>query len=158
MAKDVEERRPYQTALLELKGRVEMEQANGSAVEIATAVADRIMEAENLDEVMAIPEAGPGGLDDLVGKAFRFIGGQLRWAASAEQFRDGGTGFYAVFSVLDMNDVEHMVSTGSVNVVFQLRKMEKLGIFDNPGELTEKHFTVKTRPTANGSLYWLTYA
>jgi len=153
--KAVEKRRPYETAILELHARAKMEADSGFGAEVATSVADRIMEAETIEAVLAIPEQGPGNLDDMVGKAFRFIGGQLHWAISAEQFREGGTGVYAVFKVLDMNDMERMVSTGAVNVVFQLRRLEKLGLFDNDGEISKQYFTVKARPVPSGTLYWL---
>lgn len=154
-AHDVEARRPYQTAILEMAGRVEMGDVNG--FEIAANVADKITEASTLEEIMAAANSGPEGLEDIEGKAFAFLRGSLRYAKSAEQFERGGTGFYVIFDCVDLDGIRHTVSTGSVNVVFQLKAMEKLGVFDGEG-LSERMFTIKSRPTKNGTLYRLDFA
>lgn len=150
------ELRPYEKTLRELHGVTQPE--NSNSFEVAASVADKILTAETIDDVIAAVEQGPGNLEDLVGKAFQFIGGTLSWHRSAEQYKEGGTNFYAVFRVRMLDGEEQMVSTGAVNVVFQLRKFEDLGIFDNPGQLTEKHFTIKSKATGNGTLFSIGYA
>lgn len=152
---ELETRRPFQTALLEIKGRAAMDQANG--FEIAANVADTIASATSLQEVMDAAKQGPEGVENLEGKAFRFIGSSLRWAESAEQYKEGGAGFYAIFKCIDLNDVEHTVSTGATNVIFQLRQMERLGVFDGE-EPSEQHFTIVSRPTKGGTLYRIDFA
>ena len=57
-----------------------------------------------------------------------------------------------------MSGNEHLVSTGATNVVFQLRKLEKLGVFDEVDKVYETYFTIKSRPTGKGTLYRIAYA
>lgn len=152
---EVEVRRPYQTAMLEMKGRAELDRANG--FEIAANVADTIASATSLQEIMDAAKQGPEGLESLEGKAFQFLGSSLRWAESAEQYKEGGVGFYAIFKCVDLSGAEHTVSTGATNVVFQLRQMERLGVFDGDGP-SEQHFTIASRPTKGGTLYRIDFA
>ena len=156
MAKEVAEKRPYEVALQEIDGRATLDGEN--SFDIAAEVADKIMSADDLDAVMAAAEQGPEDLEEFVGSSFQFIGGSLRWSVAAEQYREGGTGYYAVFKCRTMNGNDHLVSTGATNVVFQLRKMEKLGVFDNMDQVYETYFTVKSRPTGKGTLYRIAYA
>lgn len=157
MAKEVETRRPYQTALLEMKGRAELD-SEGRGFDIAANVADKILTAESVEDIVAAAETGPEDIADLVGVGFRFIGQTLVYSESAEQFRDGGTGYYAVFKCVDSRGNEHTISTGAVNVVFQLKAFENKGIFDEEGELSKDLFTIKSRPTRRGTLYWIGFA
>lgn len=157
MAAEVEQRRPYETAMLEMKGRATLD-GEGRGFEIAANVADKILSATSIEDVISAAETGPEDLSDLVGTAFNMIGGTLNYAESAEQFRDGGTGFYVIFQCRDARGTDHTVSTGAVNVVFQMKQLERLGVFDNAGELSEQLFTVKSRPTKNGTLYWIGFA
>jgi hypothetical protein len=151
----VESRRPYELALAEIKGRAAMD--GNDSFEIASNVADKIMSADSLQGIMDAASQGPEDLSDLEGTAFYMVGESLRFAESAEQFREGGTGYYAIFRCLDLNGTEHTVSTGAVNVIFQLRAMEKQGVFD-AGIYSEHAFTVKSRPTKRGTLYRLDFA
>ena len=155
MSGEVEVRRPHQTAMLEMKGRADMDQAN--SFEIAANVADAIASAQTLEEVMEAAKRGPEDMADFVGKAFRMVGSSLRWAESSEQFRDGGVGFYAIFKCVTMDEVEHTISTGATNVVFQLRQMERLGVFDGDGQ-SAAIFTIASRPTKSGTLYRIDFA
>jgi hypothetical protein len=155
--KPFSELRPWEKTVRELHGVTAPENSDG--FEVAASVADKILTAETLDDVINAVQAGPGDLTELVGKAFQFIGGTLSWHRAAEQYREGGTGFYAVFRVMLLDGEEKMISTGANNVIFQLRRMEDFGIFDNPGELTEKHFTVVPRTTGSGTtLFSIGYA
>lgn len=146
--------RPFQLALTEIKGRAEADGV-GRGFEVAANVADKILTAETLDDILNAPEQGPGDLSDFVGKSFRIIGGTIAWAPSSEQFREGGTGYYVQFKALDMNGQEVFVSTGSVNVVFQIKAMEKMGLFDEEGVPLDRYLTVRSRPVPSGTLYWL---
>lgn len=157
MANEVETRRPYQTALLEMKGRAELD-GEGRGFEIAANVADKILTAESIEDIVAAAEEGPEDITEMVGVSFRFIGQSLTYSESAEQFREGGTGYYAIFKCMDSRGNEHTVSTGSVNVVFQLKAFENKGVFDNAGELSKDLFTIKSRPTKRGTLYWVSFA
>lgn len=157
MAAEVETRRPYETALLEMKGRANLD-GEGRGFEIAANVADQILSADSIEGVIAAAETGPEDVTDLIGVSFKMLGGSLSYLESAEQFRDGGTGFYVVFKCVDSRGTEHTVSTGSVNIVFQMKQLEKLGVFDNEGELSEHLFTVKSRATKRGTLYWIGFA
>lgn len=151
---EVAQRRPYEDALAEIAQRVEIVKQEGSGFEVAATVADKIMSARTIDDVLAAAEGGPGDLESLVGKTFRFLGGSLSWYEGSEQFREGGTGFYAVFTVRDLRGNDYTISTGATNVVFQLRKLESMGVFENDGELYPYEFTVKVRVTGSGnSLY-----
>jgi hypothetical protein len=145
-----EDMRPYEQALAEISGRTQ----ETDAFAIASSVADRIMSATTLDEVIEAAAQGPEDLTDWVGRAFRFVGSSLTYSVAAEQYREGGAGFYAVFKCVDLNDQEHTISTGAVNVLFQLRAFEKLGVFDGDG-LFPDHFTVISRPTGRGTLFRL---
>lgn len=153
MTAEVEQLRPYQLALKEIAGRATMDAVDPFAV--AADVGDKIMQAETIDDILAIPESGPGSLEELTGKMFRFIGGSLRWARSAERYREGGTGVYAFFRCIDNKKNEYSITTGATNVVFQLRALEKKGVFDGEGVIYDFDFTVKCREVSNGSLYWL---
>jgi len=157
VAKEVAEtKRPYEVALQEIDGRAALDE--GDSFGIAAEVADKIMSAETLEGVIEAAEQGPEDLEFFTGTSFQFIGGSLRWSHAAEQFREGGTGYYAVFKVVDMKGTEHLVSTGATNVVFQLRKMEKLGVFDEIDVAYPTYFTVKSRPTGKGTLYRISFA
>lgn len=155
--KPFSELRPYEQALREIKGRAQAERDGGRSFDIAASVADKILTAETIDEILAIPQQGPEGLDDFVGKAFQFVG-TLSWADSAEQYREGGTGEYVVMKIRTMDEIEHMVSTGATNIVFQLKALENKGMFLSPDEVTERFFTFGARSVASGTLYWLQYA
>jgi hypothetical protein len=154
--KEVESRRPYETALLEIKGRAELD-SEGNSFDIAAKVADKIMEAGSIEAIIAAAEQGPEDLSDLVGVAFNFMG-SLSYLKSADRFSEGGTGYYVVFQCRDTKGNDHTVSTGAVNVMFQLRAFEKQGMFDNPDVLSSDVFTIKSRPTGRGELYWITFA
>jgi hypothetical protein len=147
--------RPFQLAMQELADRSELDKGGG--LEIAANVADQILTAQTVEDVIGAPAQGPGNLDDLVGKPFYFTG-YLRFLRSAEQFREGGVGVYVVFDILDMNGNKTVMSTGAVNVVFQLRQMERLGYFASEDWVSDKMFTIRSRPTANGTLYRIDFA
>ena len=149
------EMRPYEKAIAEIKGQT----AEGvDGFEIASQVADKIMSATSLDEAIDAAAQGPDDLENWVGRAFRFIGGTLRYQEASEQYREGGTGYYAVFKCEDLQGDEHTVSTGAVNVVFQLKKFQELGVFDGDQPYMAKTFTVLSRPTQRGTLYRIAYA
>lgn len=150
-ATEIDVRRPYEKALAGIAGRASMD-SEGGAFEIAAAVGDKISSADSVQDVLDAAEGGPGDIGELAGRTFRFIGGSLRWYKSAEKFRAGGTGFYAVFDAMEKAN-QLTISTGATNVVFQLRRLEELGVFDNAGELSADEFTIKYRETANGTLY-----
>jgi hypothetical protein len=152
---EVVARRPYEIALMEIKGRSSAEESN--TFEIAVNVADKIMGADSVEGVMDAAGAGPEDLADMEGKPFRFTGYSLRFAESSEQFRGGGTGFYAIFECEDLNRETHTISTGAVNVVFQLKKLEELGVFSVEGQY-DRAFTVRSKPTKNGTLYRIDFA
>src|SRR5512146_2321016 len=92
------EMRPYQVAMVDMAESAE-DLATTDAFTIASEVADKILTAADIDAVIDAAEGGPGDLTDLYGKAFKFVGGTLRWMRSAEKFRAGGFGVYAVFTV-----------------------------------------------------------
>lgn len=152
---EVSQGRPFQLTMEELHNRSELDK--GSGIEIAANVADQILTAQSIEDVVNAPAQGPGNLDDLVGKPFYFTG-YLRFLRSAEQFREGGVGVYVVFDILDMNSTKSVVSTGAVNVVFQLRQFERLGYFADEDWISDKVFTIRSRPTANGTLYRVDFA
>lgn len=150
------ELRPYEQAARDMADMASAESVDGFAV--AADVADKILTAGTVDAVLDAAEGGPGDLADLVGKSFRFIGGQLRWMRSAEKFRSGGFGVYAVFTARLSDGTDVLVSTGAVNVVAQLRALQKpgMGVFGEDGEVSERVFSVACRETANGTLFRLT--
>lgn len=153
---EVEVRRPFQTALLEMKGRAEMDQ--GNSFEIAANVADAIASAETLQEIMDAAKRGPEDLADYVGRAFYVVGGSLRYSESAEQYKEGGVGMYAILDFVTTDGVKHTLSTGATNVIFQLRQMERLGVFDGEDVNETQLFTFASRPTRNGTLYRIDFA
>jgi hypothetical protein len=141
--------------MLEMKGRADIDQ--GNSFEIAANVADAISSAQTLEEVMMAAKRGPEDLSEFVGKSFGVVGSSLRWAESAEQFREGGVGLYAIFDFVTTDGVKHTVSTGATNVIFQLRQMERLGVFDGE-DVSQTAFTIMSRPTRNGTLYRIDFA
>lgn len=148
---EVERLRPYQLALREMHGSAKLD----DGFSVAADVADKILMAETIEDILAVPESGPGSIEELQGKMFRFIGGSLRYADSAEKYREGGTGQYAFFRCIDSKGTEHAVTTGATNIVFQLKALQRKGVFDNDGEVYDYDFTVKSREVASGTLYWL---
>lgn len=148
------EMRPWQLALRDIKD--EASEVDGFAV--AADVADKIMRADTIEDVLGIPEAGPGDITSLVGRSFRFLG-TPRYNAGAEKYKEGGTGFYVVFRVLFPDGFDALVSTGATNLIFQLKRITQLGGFGSTeAEPSEHVFTVKARDTARGTLYWLAAA
>lgn len=156
-AKAVEKRRPYEEALARMRSRAEIEGNQGSGFEIAANVADQILQADSIEGIIAAAAAGPGSLEDIVGKPFYFKG-YLRVLNSAEQFREGGTGQYVVFDIEDMNGNSATYSTGAVNVVFQLHALELQGYFASEDWKSDKLFTFRSRPTAGGQLFRVDFA
>jgi hypothetical protein len=155
VASDVATLRPYELALREIKGRVET--GDNAGFEVGAAVADKILTATDIEGVIAAVNQGPGRVEDLVGKPFKFAG-YVRYADSAEQYKEGGTGQYVIFDYIDMNNEKSTVSTGAVNVVFQIRAMEKLGYFNSDDWVSDKLFTIKPKATENGTLYSVNFA
>lgn len=155
---EVESRRPYEVAMTKLAARVELERANGNrSFEVAASVADKILNAESLDDILAAPEQGPDSAENFIGKGFK-LRGMLDWQPAAEQFREGGTGYYVVFRAVDMNGVLHVVSTGATNLVFQFLAMEEKGMFQDEDWESDVYFTIRSRPVPSGTLFWLSYA
>lgn len=150
MSKEVAEMRPYELAVKEMAGRAEMEASDGSAFDIASQVADKILTADSIEAVIGAVGDGPDGLENIQGKPF-FFTGLIRYAKSSEQYREGGVGVYVVFDIVDMQGEKHTVTTGAVNVVFQLRQMEKLGYFGDTDWISDRMFTVRSRITGTGN-------
>lgn len=148
------EMRPWQLAIAEIKS--EASEVDGFAV--AQDVADKIMRAETIDDVLGIPENGPGDITDLVGRSFRFLGGP-RYSVGAEKYKEGGTGFYVVFRVLFSDGFDALISTGATNIIFQMKRLGQLGALGSTeAEPSEMVYTMKCRDTARGTLYWLAAA
>lgn len=148
------EMRPWQLAISQIKD--EATEVDGFTV--AQDVADKIMRAETIEDVLGVPENGPGDITDLVGRSFRFLGGP-RYSVGAEKYKEGGTGFYVVFRVLFGDGFDALVSTGATNIVFQLKRITQLGGFGSTeAEPSEMVYTIKSRDTARGTLYWLSAA
>lgn len=152
---EVETRRPFEIAIAEMRNRADLEGTDSFT--IASNVADKIMTAETVEDVIAAANQGPGDMDALVGKAFKFTG-YLRFQHSAEQFRAGGTGEYAIFDIVDLNGSRRTYTTGATNVVFELKRLEHLGYFADEDWVSQPNFTVRSRPTANGTLYTIDFA
>jgi hypothetical protein len=147
--------RAYELALKEIKGRVET--GDNAGFEVGASVADKILTAVDIEGIIGAVNQGPGSVEDLVGKPFKFTG-YARYANSADQYKEGGTGQYVIFDYVDLNGEKNTVSTGAVNIVFQVRAMEKLGYFNGDDWVSDKLFTVKSKPTANGTLYSVNFA
>jgi hypothetical protein len=151
-------KRLYEEALGQIKTRTEIERGNNSGFEVAAQVADKILEADTIEGIIAATNQSAGSLEDLVGKPFKFHG-YLRFNESADQYREGGTGFFVIFDVTDMNGNTLVTTTGATNIIFQLKAMEQLGYFSDEDWQSDKLFTIRCRVTGSGNtLYRLDFA
>lgn len=148
MTKEVEHLRPYELAIREMDGRVAM--GDSSAFEIGAQVADKILQAVTIEDVITAAMSSAGSIDDLVAKPFRFAG-LLRYANAADQYKEGGTGKFVIFDIVDMNGEMSTYQTGAVNIVFQLKQFERLGYFMVESWVSDKVFTIKAKVTGSGN-------
>lgn len=155
MSKEVQEFRPYEKALKEISGRASME-GDGKGFEIAANVADKILGATDLAGIIAAAEEGPEDLDNWLGKNIWLIPGTLHYNAAAEEYKEGGTGYYTVIDIHDINGERHTVSTGATNIVFQLKAIENQGLLDE-GKDPLGPLTIRNRKSQKGHLYWISF-
>ena len=145
---EVEEMRPHQQMMRELAGMAELEA--GDSFDIAAQVIDSIAEAQTAEEIFAANESGPKSAEDYLGQRIGLL--DVRYRKSAERFRQGTLGVFAVLDAVDEGGEKILISVGAPNVVASVRRLQRLGLID-PG--TPFWVKIKGRETENGTLYTL---
>jgi len=144
---DVGTKRPYERMTEELQGMARLSQSMGGADEMAAMSADKMLEATDLEGILAAGESGSLNSADMVGKRFDLT--EIDWAPSAEQFK-APFGVMGWFHYVDRTTGEEGIfASGAGNIVAAGRAMEKANL------LPVENLTIKGRPTGNGTLYWL---
>lgn len=153
----VESLRPYERMVKQLHGIAKLDSENGSGFEIAANVVDKILTVDAddieslIDGILSAGSDGPMKAENMEHKPF--IVREITWLKSAEQFKDGGFGVYAVVKAMGAIKMDElMFSVGATNVVAALFAMDQKGVFESENTPT---LVIRSRPTPNGKLYYL---
>lgn len=146
-----EEARPYLALMKELWDVAETEEGFTDSFDIASMVIDNILSATTFDEIVEANESG--SLD----KAEKYLNKPINittisFRKSAEKFRKGTLGVYAVIDGHTDDGEVITFGVGAPNVVASLRKCQTLGLISEAKPL---RCSIKSRETANGELYTL---
>jgi hypothetical protein len=147
--KKATELRPYETLIQEIARRAELDGV--SSFDIAANVIDQISQATTFEEIVAANNSGPVDVNDYFGTPLTVT--NVRFMKSAEQFRQGGLGHYALINALTDRGDELLLSTGAPNIVAGLYHMLRVGII-RPGE-KDQRMSFQGRVTANGTLFFI---
>ena len=140
------EKRPYELMQQDLDTIATLDTTD--SFEIASTVIDAIASATTPEEIFAANESGPADMADYLNSPLGIT--DVRFMRSAEKFRAGTLGYYAVVDALTPSGEKVLLSVGAPNVVSSIRQLQKIGMFESDQPFW---ITVKSRETANGNLY-----
>lgn len=156
-ASEVETLRPYERMVKQLQFIAKNEAENGSGFEIAANVVDKMLSVDSddidtlIDGIIGAGKDGPLKAEDMEHKPF--LVREITWLKSAEAFKDGGYGVYAVVKAIGAVGMDELVfSVGATNVVAALFAMDQKAVFDGDKNPT---LVIRSRPVPNGKLYYL---
>lgn len=115
-------------------------------------IANRILSAESVDDILAMGETSALSAEDIVDKAFTIL--ETSWHQSAPQYRENSSGVFVVLTCkMDEDGRTEVITSGAENVLAQLYRATKLGGFGDRkmrfrGVLTAQGYTT----------YWLASA
>lgn len=159
---EIEELRPYERMVKKLQGIAKLESENGSGFDIAANVIDKMLTVELngddfdsfIDGVLGAGSDGPLKAEQMEHKPFQVR--EIQWFKSAEQFSSGGFGTYAVVKAVNPVTFEDIIfSVGATNVVGTLFAFDQRGVFESDHNPI---LVIRSRPTPNGTLYYLARA
>lgn len=142
--------RPYMKLMSELATVAELDSTSGdkSGFEIAAEVVDNIMTAESIDDVFAVNASGPADISDYTGMPISIFNPRFR--KSDEKYRKNGLGVFVIFDAMTDAGEAVTISTGAVNVVASIRKIQTLG---GATETAPTRLRINAREVGNGMLY-----
>lgn len=142
--------RPYQKLMSELAQIAELDAVSGdkSGFDIATEVVDNIMEAESIDDVFVVNDSGPKDISDYSNMPLSVFNPRFR--RSEEKYRKNGLGVFVIFDAMTDAGEFVTISTGAVNVVASIRKIQTLG---GAKEESPTRLKIVSREVGNGTLY-----
>lgn len=125
-----------------------------SASEVAVQIANRILQAESIDDVLGMADSAGTGARDIVGRPFTIMALPV-WRKAKEAYKEG-SGFFVVLQ-LGMKDTNEVipVTTGAANVLAQLYTMQTKGMLPNDIVM---QFTEKSANSGNEVLWLAKYA
>jgi len=140
------EQRPYQEMVKHLLEMAKLD-SEGS-FEIAADVIDRIALATTPEEIFAANESGPEDAEDWLNQPIGIT--SVRWWPSAEKFKKGTLGVYAVFHFQTREGKEEIMSVGAPNVVATIYRLVRLDFINGVDPFW---VVIRGRETPNGTLY-----
>jgi hypothetical protein len=149
-AAEVAELRPFAQIIYGLRQIAVVDE--DAAFEIAASVIDEIALADSIEAVFAANEKGPKDAEDFLEASIGVY--SVRFWRSAEKFRKGTLGYYAVLYYVDFNGKTDMISVGAPNIVASLYRLHELGAIT--GDVERPMWAkIHGRDTPNGTLYVL---
>lgn len=147
---EVAELRPFAQIIYGLRKIAVVDE--DAAFEIAAMVIDEIALADSIEAVFAANEKGPKDAEDFLEVSLGVL--NVRFWRSAEKFRKGTLGYYAVIDYVDFNGKTDQISVGAANIVASMYRMLELGAITGDVK-TPLWVKIHGRDTANGTLYVL---
>jgi len=109
-----------------LKGRAEVESAEVDGQEIAASIAEKILNAETVDDIFAISESGMPGGRDLVGVEQRIHYFTVRQGKDSDIKNDLVGGTFLVVHATKLSDGSELIwDTSATQLVAQLVALER---------------------------------
>lgn len=129
--------------------------------EVQMSIVKRILGADDFDAALDMADAGALSLED-VGDSSFYIDA-ISWHKSAEGFREGGLGVFALLGITGVSgplrDKQEAITAGGVNVLAALYKGIQGNHIPDPDAEKRREFRLRAVNTASGfTTYWLARA
>jgi hypothetical protein len=147
---EIAELRPFAQIIAKLRKIAVVDEE--AAFEIAAAVIDEIALADSIEAVFAANEKGPKDAENFLEQSLGVT--SVRFWRSAEKYRKGTLGYYAVMEYVDFNGEKDMISVGAANIVASLFRLWELGAITGDAQ-NPMWVKIHGRDTPNGTLYVL---
>lgn len=131
---------------------------------VQMSIVARILSADDFDSALDMADTGALSLEDIADTPFLIDA--ITWHRSAEGFREGGLGVFALIAATVLTDAKSplagkavAVTAGGVNVLATLYKGQTQGAIPDLGQDKRRQFVLRPVGTASGyTTYWLARA